>query len=41
MRWFHAGGTTIVEASVDADRAPELQIELAGLKILSAGDFVL
>jgi len=41
VRWFHAGGTTIVEASVDADRAPELQVELAGLKILSAGDFVL
>jgi Ca2+-binding RTX toxin-like protein len=41
VRWFHSGGDTFVEASTDADRAAELQIELTGLKILTATDFVL
>ena len=41
VRWYQTGGNTFVEASTDADTAPELQIELAGLKTLSAADFVL
>lgn len=41
VRWYHAGGNTFVEASNDADPAAELQIQLAGLKILSGADFVL
>jgi hypothetical protein len=41
VRWFHAGGDTLVEASVDADRTAELQVEFAGLRDLTAADFVL
>lgn len=41
VRWYQTGGDTYVEASNDADATPELQIELAGLKTVSAADFVL
>ena len=41
VRWYQSAGHTLVEASTDADTAPELQIELAGLKTLSAADFLL
>lgn len=41
VRWLHEGGRILVEASVDADRAAELQIELAGSSTLSTADFVL
>jgi hypothetical protein len=32
---------TIVQASWDADRAPELEVELVGRHALSASDFLL
>ncbi len=41
LRWYQSGGNTIVEANVDANLAPDLQVELIGLKALTAGDFVL
>lgn len=41
IRWYQSGGDTYVEASTDADAAAEFSIKLAGLKMLSAGDFVL
>ena len=41
VRWFQEGGDTFVEANVDANLAADLQVELTGLKTLTAGDFVL
>ena len=41
VRWYQSGGNTFVEANVDANLAPDLQIQLDGLKTLTAGDFVL
>jgi Ca2+-binding RTX toxin-like protein len=41
VRWYQSGGITLVEASNDGDTAPELQIELTGLKTLTAADFIL
>ena len=41
VRWYQSGGNTFVEASTDADAGAELQIELSGLKTLTATDFVL
>jgi hypothetical protein len=41
VRWFQDDGQTFVEANVDADRGADLQIELAGLRTLTAADFVL
>jgi len=41
VRWYQSGGNTFVEANVDANLAPDLQIQLTGLKTLAAGDFVL
>jgi Ca2+-binding RTX toxin-like protein len=41
VHWYQAGGNTLVEANVDTNLAPDLQIELAGLKTVSAADFVL
>lgn len=41
VRWHQSGGNTFVEANVDANLAPDLQIELTGLKTLTAADFVL
>jgi Ca2+-binding RTX toxin-like protein len=40
-RWYQSGGNTFVEASNDADRTAELQIQLTGLKTLTAADFLL
>ena len=41
VRWYQTGGNTLVEANADANLAPDLQIQLTGLKTLSAADFVL
>lgn len=41
LRWTHVGANTIVEADTNGDKAADFQIELAGLKTLSAGDFIL
>jgi Ca2+-binding RTX toxin-like protein len=41
VRWYQSGGNTFVEANVDANLAPDLQIQLTGLKTLTVGDFVL
>lgn len=41
VRWSQSNGNTFVEASNDADAAAELQIQLTGLKTLTAADFVL
>lgn len=41
LRWFREGGSTFVEANVDAGLGADLQIELAGLASMSAGDFIL
>jgi Ca2+-binding RTX toxin-like protein len=40
-RWYQSGGNTFVEASNDADSTAELQIQLTGLKTLTAADFIL
>ena len=39
LGYFVSGGTTIVRASTDADAAAELEIQLTGVKTLTAGDF--
>jgi serralysin len=39
--YFTSGGDTIVQASTDADSAAEFQIQLTGLKALTAVDFFL
>ena len=36
-----AGGNTIVQASTDTDAAAEFQIQLTGIKVLTATDFYL
>ena len=44
LRWFveDAPGTkTIVEAFITGTTNPDFQIELTGIKALSAGDFIL
>jgi CSLREA domain-containing protein len=41
VRWYQSAGNTLVEANVDANLAPDLQVQLTGLKALTAGDFVL
>ena len=41
VRWYRSGGNTLVEANLDTDLGADLQIELTGLKTLSAVDFVL
>lgn len=41
VRWYQSSGVTLVEANLDANLAPDLQIQLTGLKTLSSGDFVL
>jgi Ca2+-binding RTX toxin-like protein len=47
VRWFQidrVGGTndvTMVEGDINGDRVADFQIELAGLKVLAAGDFIL
>ena len=38
---FTSGGNTIIRGSVDADSTPEFEIQLTGLKTLSATDFML
>ena len=39
LGYFTTGGMTIVRASTDADAAPELEIQLTGVKALTEGDF--
>ena len=39
--YFTASGNTIIHASVDADTTPEFQIQLTGIKTLTAVDFYL
>ncbi len=39
--YFTSGGTTIIRMSTDADMASEGEIQLAGIKTLSALDFYL
>ena len=39
LGYFTTGGMTIVRASTDADAAPELEIQLTGIKILTEVDF--
>jgi Ca2+-binding RTX toxin-like protein len=41
VRWYQAGGNTFVEASNDGDTQAELQIQLDGLKTITAADFLL
>jgi Ca2+-binding RTX toxin-like protein len=41
VRWYTLNGNTFVEASTDADTTAELQIQLDGLKTLTAADFIL
>ena len=37
--FFTSGGTTIIRASTDADAATEFEIQLTGIKTLTAVDF--
>jgi hypothetical protein len=39
LGYFTYGGMTIVRASTDADAAPEVEIQLTGIKTLTEGDF--
>jgi hypothetical protein len=41
LRYFQSGGVTVIQGSTDADTDAEFEIELAGLKTLAAGDFLL
>jgi Ca2+-binding RTX toxin-like protein len=41
LRYGFAGTSTVVQASIDADAAPELEVQLAGQIALRVGDFVL
>lgn len=41
LRWYNSGGNTFVEGDTNGDRVADIQIELAGTKTLSAGDFIL
>jgi Ca2+-binding RTX toxin-like protein len=40
IRWYQSNGSTFVEASNDTDLVGELQVQLAGLKALTAADFI-
>ena len=37
--YFTSGGNTIIRASTDADKASEFEIQLTGIKTLTAVDF--
>ena len=39
--YFTSGGNTIIRASTDADKASEFEIQLTGIKTLTAVDFYL
>ena len=39
LGYFTSGAMTIVRASTDADAAPEVEIQLTGVKVLTEGDF--
>jgi hypothetical protein len=39
LGYFTSGGMTVVRASTDADAAAEVEIQLTGTKVLTAGDF--
>ena len=39
LGYIVSGGMTIVRASTDADVAPEIKIQLTGVKTLTQGDF--
>ncbi|MDX2259104.1 MAG: calcium-binding protein [Hyphomicrobiaceae bacterium] len=41
IHWFHQAGKTIIEGDIDGNRVADFQIELVGLKTLTAGDFLL
>jgi hypothetical protein len=41
VRFFTSGGNTIIRASTDADAASGLEIQLTGIKPLTAVDFYL
>ncbi len=41
LHWFQAGGQTFVEGDVDGNKVADFQIQLAGLKVLTFGDFLL
>jgi Ca2+-binding RTX toxin-like protein len=41
LGFFTSGGNTIIRASNDADAASELEIQLTGIKTLTAADFFL
>jgi Ca2+-binding RTX toxin-like protein len=41
VTWFQTGGNTIVQADTNGDAVADLQIQLNGLKTLSAADFIL
>ncbi|MDQ1902707.1 peroxidase family protein [Paracoccus sp. WLY502] len=41
LRYFQQNGNTIIQGSTDNDLAPEFEIELIGLRTLTANDFIL
>ena len=41
VNFFTSSGSTFVQASTDADAAPEFQVQLTGLVALTAQDFYL
>ena len=41
LRYFQQNGNTIIQGSTDNDIAAEFEIELTGLRTLSANDFML
>ena len=41
VRWFQSGGNTFVQGDTNGNKAADFQIQLNGIKILTAGDFIL
>ena len=41
MHWYQSGGNTFIEANTGGTLQADLQIQLDGLKAMSAGDFML
>ena len=41
LTWSQAGGNTLVQGDIDGNKVADFQIELTGLKTLTAADFIL
>jgi hypothetical protein len=41
LRWFQSSGMTFVEGDTNGNRLADFQLQLTGLKALTANDFIL